>query len=185
MFVRSVASLLCVVLVFVSTPAFSAPKGDQVAMRQALEVFKQGRTALKAKDYDAALKFFRKAQAIYEHEPLIIYALAKTLDHAGQMENALRYYQLFITASEPDDRERPLAHKRIKALREALAKRPARLVLKALPAGAAVKLDGKVAQVDPQNALVVKAGTHSVEASAIACPSCARVSPRRRPGVAA
>ena len=163
MILRTVAPLMCFVLIVAPLQVVGAPKGDRASMQQALEVFKQGRTALKAKDYDAALKFFRKAQAIYEHEPLIIYALAKTLDHAGQFENALRYYQLFITTSEPDDRERPLARKRIEALQDRLARRPARLVLKGLAAGAAVKLDGKQVQVDPQNTLEMKAGIHSIE----------------------
>ncbi len=146
-----------------SAPASAAEKGDVAAMRQALEVFKQGRTALKARDFDAALKFFRKAHAIYEHQPLIILALAKTLDRAKQPDNALRYYKLFIREAEPDDRDRKPTLARIAAIEAALARRPAKLVLKGLPAGAAVRVDGKTRQVDPGNGVTLKAGVHGVE----------------------
>ena len=87
--------LLVIALSIVAAPVaqvHAARRGrlskDEAARRkQALGVFKQGRTAYKAGDYDAALKFFRKAQALYERESLIILALAKTLDRAKALVN--------------------------------------------------------------------------------------------------
>ena len=160
---RRLLSLMLTLLVGLAPCAgFAADKGDQAALRAALGLFKQGSMALQAKDFDAALKLFRKAQATYEHEPLIILALAKTLDSSGELPKALRYYEIFIKQVNPTDPAREPTLKRIAALKRQLAARPAQIVLKGLPTGANVTLDGKQVQVDANNTLRVRAGVHRV-----------------------
>lgn len=135
---------------------------DADARRRALDVFKQGRTAYKAGDYDAALRFFRQAQAIYQHEALIILALAKTLDKAGDGERALNYYRLFLKEAPENDPDRPSTVERIAALEAELAARPGFVVLQNLPSGAEVTIDGKAAAVDHRSAVKLAAGTYTV-----------------------
>ncbi|MCO4760884.1 MAG: hypothetical protein KC502_05230 [Myxococcales bacterium] len=159
---RLLALSLTVLMMTAPVVASAAQKGDHKALRAALTLFKQGSTAFKAKDFDAALKLFRKAQATYEHEPLIILALAKTLDGAGEVTKALRYYQLFIREAEATDRDRKPTLARIAVIKKQLAARPATIVLKGMPTGATLKIDGKLAQVDPRNAVRVAAGVHSI-----------------------
>lgn len=159
---RLLSLCLALSLGFAPSLGFAAKRGDRAAQAAALVLFKQGRMALQAKDFDAALKLFRQAQATYEHEPLIVLALAKTLDGAGQREKALRYYEIFIKQVEPTDRDRAPTLKRIAALKKELATRPATIVLKGLPTGAQVWLDGKATQVGVNNTLTVPAGVHGV-----------------------
>lgn len=162
---RLLAISLALLIGIAPTLGFAAQKGDQKALRAALGLFKQGSMALQAKDFDAALKLFRKAQATYEHEPLIILALAKTLDSAGEMKKALRYYEIFIRQVNPTDPERKPTLERIQVLRKKLAAQPAVLVLKGLPTGALVKLDGKTVQVGAANQLIVQPGVHRIKVS--------------------
>lgn len=163
---RWIASLLATLITL--TPAMStmaAPRlsaEDADARKQALEVFKQGRTAYKAGDYDAALRFFRQAQALYQHESLIILALAKTLDKAGDGERALSYYRLFLKEAPASDPDRQATTERIAALEAELAARPGFVVLKNLPSGAEVTVDGKAAAVDHRGAVKLAAGTYQV-----------------------
>jgi tetratricopeptide (TPR) repeat protein len=148
-------------------PALAArlSKEENAQRRQALEVFKQGKTAYKASDYDAALKFFRKAQAIFQHEALIILALAKTLDRAEQIEKAKRYYGLFLKESPPTDRAREKTVLRIKAIDDELSKRPAVLVLQNLPTAAELKVNGKNLAPNAKGELVLPAGKYRVNVS--------------------
>lgn len=159
---RLLTLILTLLIGLAPSLGFAAKKGDQKALRAALGLFKQGSMALQAKDFDAALKLFRKAQATYEHEPLIILALAKTLDSSGQIGKALRYYEIFIEQVNPTDPAQKPTLRRIEALKRQLAARPAKLVLKGLPTGATVMLDGKPVQVDAANTLIVPAGVHKV-----------------------
>ena len=50
--------------------------GDANLRDEALELFNQGKVAFKAGDFSAALDLFRRAQAKFDREPLIILALA-------------------------------------------------------------------------------------------------------------
>lgn len=129
---------------------------------QALELFRQGKTAYKAGDYNAALSFFRRAQAIFSHEPLIILALAKTFDRAQALDNALKYYQLFLKEAAPDDKARGTVVERIKAVEAVLQSRPGVLTLKNLPSAATVSINGKDRGVDHRNAISLPAGTYDV-----------------------
>lgn len=135
---------------------------ERAARTAALEQFKQGATAYKAGDYDAALKFFRRAQALYGHEPLIILALAKTLDGAKEHDKALKYYQLFLNEAPADDNDRPKTVARIQAIKALLAAMPATLVLMNLPSAARVSVNGKEHTVDHRSALSLPAGSYDV-----------------------
>ncbi len=135
---------------------------------EALELFNQGKIAYKAQDYDAALELFRRAQAKYDKEPLIILALAKTLDQAANQEKALLYYQLFlkvapVTPAFAKDREATVA--RIKLVEEILRSRPGLLRFKGVPPGALVEIDGQPAAMDAQGEVKVQAGKHSARVS--------------------
>ncbi|MEY3014168.1 MAG: hypothetical protein RIT45_2903 [Pseudomonadota bacterium] len=163
---RWISCLLAVSMVL--TPVSSVWAGPQLsaedadARRRALDVFKQGRTAYKAGDYDAALRFFRQAQAIYQHEALIILALAKTLDKAGDGERALSYYRLFLKEAPENDPDRGSTVQRIAALEAELAARPGFVVLQNLPSGAEVTVDGKAAAIDHRAGIKLAAGTYKV-----------------------
>ncbi|GEM_PF-3281967 len=138
-------------------------RADSAARGKALKVFKQGKTAYKAGDYDAALKFFREAQSIYSHEALIILALAKTLDRAKQTEKARKYYTLFLTEAPPTDRARPGTVKRVAAIDAMLAARPGVLVFKGLPTAALLHVDGKPREPNAKGELEVKPGSYEIK----------------------
>lgn len=157
-------------------PAPPLAAEDARAREEALELFKQGRTAYKAGDYAAALDLFRRAQARFEREPLIILALAKTLERKGtpadgqepgqaELRDGRKYYELFlkvapITPAATKDREEAVAAvKRIDAM---LAQMKGILKFKGLPSGAQLELDGKPADTDAQGDVRVPAGTYKI-----------------------
>ena len=132
---------------------------------EALELFNQGKIAYKAQDYDAALELFRRAQAKFDKEPLIILALAKTLDQAANQEKALLYYQLFlkvapVTPAFAKDREATVT--RVKLVEEILRSRPGVLRFKGLPSGALLEIDHKATDVDAQGDVKLAAGTYAL-----------------------
>jgi len=146
-----------------ATPALSAE--DARAREEALELFNQGKTAYKAGDYAAALELFRRAQARYDKEPLIILALAKTLDQAGQHEKALGYYEMFLKVAPVTPafaKDRASTVKRQDEVRTLLAARPGTLQFKGLPTGALLEVNDKPADTDAQGHLQVPAGTHKI-----------------------
>ena len=132
------------------------------ARGQALELFKQGATAYKAAEYDAALTFFRKAQAIYSREPLIILALAKTFDRAKEVLKARSYYRLFLKEAPADDKDRAKAEQRITEITRYLKALPGRLVLNNLPSQATIEINGANRSTDDQGALNLPAGKYDV-----------------------
>ncbi len=164
----ALASLLIVLLVWSPTATVLAQEetppseDDGAARKRAIEVFTQGKTALKANDYDAALQFFSKAQAIFEHEPLIILALAKTHDQAGNLEKALNYFKLFLKTAPPDEVERPFAVKRIGELERLLASRPGTLKLNNLPSQTRVEINGEKREPNHENKLFLPPGSYDV-----------------------
>lgn len=161
---------ICLVLTALCAPAWAAPgrlSPEETEQRsKALEVFKQGKTAYKAGDYVAALKFFRQAQAIYSHEALIILALAKTLDRSGDKERALSYYRLFLEEAPGDDPDRGETITRIAAIEKELAARPGVLLLAGLPSNAELRIDDKVVGVDHRSAVELPAGSYKVNVRA-------------------
>ena len=163
----ALASLLIMLLAWSPTACVLAQtqplSEDELAARQrALEVFKQGKTALKANDYDAALQFFSKALAIFEHEPLIILALAKTHDRAGNHEKALNYFNLFLKTASPGEVERPEVVKHIGELERLLASRPGTLKLNNLPSQARVEINGEKREPNHENKLFLPPGSYDV-----------------------
>lgn len=159
--------LVSIGLVLICTTALAGPRlsrQDAEQRGKALQVFKQGKTAYKAKDYDAALKFFRQAQAIYSHETLIILALAKTLDRAKQLEQAKRYYRLFLKEAPANDRSRAKTLQRIQAIDRLLAKRPATLVIRNLPTAARLRVNDKDAVPNAKGELSLPPGRYKVHA---------------------
>ncbi len=138
---------------------------EERAREESRELFKLGKNAFKAGDYDAARDYFQRAWARYDKEPLIALALAKALDRAVLLEKALIYYEHFlrlapVTKDYVQDRETTVA--RIASIKDILKSRPGVLKFKGLPSGARLEVDGKPADVDAAGELKVTAGTHSV-----------------------
>lgn len=138
---------------------------DAKAREEALELFKQGRNAYKAGDYDAARELFQRAWARWDREPLIAVALAKAYDRAGQLEKAQVYYEHFlrlapVTKDYLPDREQ--AVQRVAAIKELLKSRPGVLKFRNLPSGARLEIDGKPVGVDAAGEVRVAAGQHAV-----------------------
>ncbi len=139
---------------------------DAKAREEAIELFNQGKAAYKANDFDAAEKLFRRAQARYDKEPLIILALAKTLDKHGDLKTAQGYYEMYLRLAPVGPnfaKDREATVKRLEEIKQTLASLPGTLKLKGFPSGAQLWLDGKVADVDAQNEIKVPAGTHAVK----------------------
>lgn len=138
---------------------------DEKAREEALELFKQGRNAYKAGDFDAARELFQRAWARWDREPLIAKALAMAYDRAGQLEKALVYFEHFLRLAPPTkdylaDREQ--AVQRLAALKEQLKARPGVLKFRNLPSGARLEVDGKPAGVDAAGELRVQPGSHAI-----------------------
>lgn len=143
-------------------PAFAAARCSDAARATAIAAFTKGKVALKAEDFDGALRFFRDAQAACPHEPLIILALAKTLDRARETEDARKYYRLFLKEAPAEEKERPFAAARVKELTAELATRPGRIRLTGVPSQATVKVDGADAALDGKSVVEVAAGDHEL-----------------------
>ena len=162
----AVAVALLLTVHSAAATAQPTPPGEEARDRaEALEVFRQGRLAYKAGDYDAALRLFQTAHGKYSKEPLIILALAKTLDQARNVETAQKYYKLFLdqaplTADFAKDREATAA--RVREIDKELAARPGILKFKGLPSGALLEVAGRPADVDAQGELKVPAGTYAI-----------------------
>ncbi len=136
------------------------------ARDEALELFMQGKLAVKAQDYARALDMFARAQAKFPKEPYIILALAKTLDRAGELEKAKGYYELFLKQAPTDKTDfaadRAATVKRNAEIDDQLRHRPGVLKFKGLPSGALLEVDGKATDVDTQGELKLPAGIHKV-----------------------
>lgn len=138
---------------------------DEKAREEALELFKQGRNAYKAGDFDAARELFQRAWARWDREPLIAKALAMAYDRAGQLEKAQVYFEHFlrlapVTKDYLADREQ--AVQRLAVIKEQLKARPGVLKFRNLPSGARLEVDGKAAGVDAAGELRVQPGSHAV-----------------------
>lgn len=138
---------------------------EDKARREALELFKQGRNAYKAGDYDAARELFARAFAVYDKEPLIALALAKAYDRAAQLEKALLYYEYFLRLAPVDaefaaDREATV--KRIAEVKALLLARPGTLKLRNLPPSAKVTVDDKPVDADAAGEVKVEAGQYRI-----------------------
>jgi hypothetical protein len=147
----------------VAAPPLSAE--EDKARQEALELFKQGRNAYKAGDYDAARELFARAFARYDKEPLIALALAKAYDRAAQHEKALLYYEYFLRLAPVDaefsaDREATI--KRIAEVKLLLQSRPGILKLRNLPPAARVTIDDAPADADASGEIRVAAGEHRI-----------------------
>lgn len=135
------------------------------AREEALDLFNQGKLALKAQDYGRALDLFSKAQARFQKEPYIILALAKTLDKAGDLEKAKGYYELFLSTAPTTPafaKDRDATVQRILEIKGELARRPGVLKFKGMPSGAQLEVNGKPADVDTKGELKVPAGTYAI-----------------------
>jgi len=139
---------------------------EERAREESRELFKQGKNAFRAGDYDAARELFQRAWARWDREPLIALALAKAYDRASLIEKAVIYYEHFLRlapATKDYVQDRELAVARLGQIKDALAARPGILRFKGLPSGAALTVDGKPADVDSAGDLKVAAGTHTVK----------------------
>ncbi len=138
---------------------------DEKAREEALELFKQGRNAYKAGDFDAARELFQRAWARWDREPLIAKALAMAYDRAGQLEKAQVYFEHFLRlapATKDYLADREQAVQRLAAIKEQLMARPGVLKFRNLPSGARLLVDGKPAGVDAAGELKVQPGSHAV-----------------------
>jgi tetratricopeptide (TPR) repeat protein len=117
---RFLSVLLATALVF--GPAHSVFAQDQGAQQN--EEFKrltsQAQEQFSAKNYEAAAELFIKA---YELKPVsnILYNVARIYEQAGNLEQALTYYQKFVKSPNVEKENRDDALERIKSLREVLA----------------------------------------------------------------
>ncbi|MBM4342443.1 MAG: hypothetical protein FJ100_03580 [Deltaproteobacteria bacterium] len=158
-------ALLCAAVPAVAQAQEPLSAEEEKAREESRELFKLGKNAFKAGDYDAARDYFQRAWARYDKEPLIALALAKAFDRAAQLEKARIYYEHFLrlapmTKDYLQDREQTVA--RVAAIKDILNSRPGVLKFKGLPSGARLEVDGKPADVDAAGELKVTAGTHSV-----------------------
>lgn len=138
---------------------------DEKAREEALELFKQGRNAYKAGDFDAARELFQRAWARWDREPLIAKALAMAYDRAGQLEKAQVYFEHFLRlapATKDYLADREQAVQRLAALKEQLKARPGILKFRNLPSGARLEVDGKPVGVDAAGELRVPPGSHAI-----------------------
>lgn len=72
-----------------------------------------------AKEYDAAVELFEKAYAA-DPEPNYLFNIGRVYEEKGDLENAVVYYQRFVSQSGVDLESRQTATERLKVLRETL-----------------------------------------------------------------
>lgn len=90
------------------------PEGDPEALSSAaVERFE-------AKDYDGAVELFEQAYAI-DPQPNYLFNIGRVYEEKGDLENAVVFYQRFVSQPGVDIESRQAATERLKVLREALA----------------------------------------------------------------
>lgn len=90
------------------------PEGDPEALSSAaVERFE-------AKDYDGAVELFEQAYAI-DPQPNYLFNIGRVYEEKGDLENAVTFYQRFVSQPGVDIESRQAATERLKVLREALA----------------------------------------------------------------
>ena len=74
----------------------------------------------KAKDYAGAVELFQQAHAL-DPKPNYLFNIGRVYEEAGQLREAVDYYQRFVGESGVDLESRKLANDRLRILREILA----------------------------------------------------------------
>ncbi len=110
-------ALIAVALAAVAAAAHAQPP-TSTAVDTARAYTEAGLAAERAGDYDAAIRFYRDAYDLVPH-PLLLFNLGQAHRLAGNAEEALRHYQLYLDA-DPRDPQREPAIRHIAALRAKL-----------------------------------------------------------------
>ncbi len=150
MSVRSyLIALLVVLSVFRAAPARADDRDD--AKRE----FAAGQAADKAKDWQGALEHYLAAYDKLPH-PFALYNIGNDYEQLGNLREAAHYYQRYVEAS-PDSADR----ERVTRLLGELRLRPAKLVVRSIPGGAGVTVDGTAVGPTPYTG-TVRGGVHHI-----------------------
>jgi hypothetical protein len=147
--VRVLAPLVVVACVAVCSVASADDRED------ARTEFAAGQQADKDKDYASAIEHYLRANELVPH-PFAVYNIAADYERLGQLREAARWYQQFVTTAPPG----PERDKVVRLVPE-LQKRPSSLSVRTIPDGARVAIDGRAAGQTPVN-ITLPGGAHHV-----------------------
>ena len=109
------------------------------AKEQAKVLFAEGRTKFKAKNYEAALTAFEKANAIKPH-PVMLLNIGQVYEAMGRLPDAVNYYKQFVTAGPPAAKAEAVKQ-RVRALLTTMKSSWGVVRITSNPPGAEVRLD--------------------------------------------
>lgn len=72
----------------------------------------------KERDYGAALRSFNSARRLAPNSPTLLYWTGTCHDALGNAEEAVNYYQQYLSANDGDKKQRKIARKRVRAITE-------------------------------------------------------------------
>ncbi len=128
------------------------------------------RDAYESERYELAVEHLRAAHRLYA-DPDILYRIGESYENAGDLENAVRYYERYVTEAI-DATDRGLVSRRVTDLRRELDARrdddvpaPSYLVLDSVPIGAKVRIDGGDPSAVTPTRLEIEPGLRRVELS--------------------
>ena len=129
--------------------------------QQAAQLFREGRAAMKSKDFSTAAAKLAASQKL-DPSPGTLLNLAISEEELGQLVEAWEHLQQVLAALPSGDPRKPIAEKRVAALDERLP----HLVLRVqgLPSDAVVDLDGRVlAREDLTRPIALNPGVHHIQ----------------------
>ncbi|MEO6777186.1 MAG: PEGA domain-containing protein [Kofleriaceae bacterium] len=147
--------VVIVVLTVLGVVAASARVASADDREVARTEFAAGQQADKDKDYAGAIEHYLRANELVPH-PFAVYNIAADYERLGQLREAARWYQQFITTA-PSGPERD----KVMRLVPELQQRPSSLSVRSIPAGARVVIDGRAAGPTPVQ-VTLPGGAHHV-----------------------
>jgi hypothetical protein len=145
--------VVLLLIAFVSTAHAQPTAEDKQAAKDA---FKRAEAAEKRKDWRTAIEEYQAAYDAVPH-PDVLYNIAVDFERLEEYRDAATYYRRYLDESGDDANDR----NRVEGLIEKLRNRPGEVTIESDPAGARVKIDGKVAGKTP---LITKlSGRRTVE----------------------
>lgn len=124
-----------------SSAVGATPPDATARLGAADAAFRAGTLAFRRGDYPAAVASFREANGLVPH-PDTLYNLGRALEAAGSRREALEVFAQYLDLA-PTSSDAPEVGARLRALREA----PVAVLVRSVPDGAAVRVDGAEATV--------------------------------------
>jgi hypothetical protein len=150
-----VAAVLTVAVLLLS---FAATAQSDDKTKQARGHYDRGTAFYKQGKFEKALEELMQAYVL-DPNPRLVYNIARVHEDAGDYDNAVRFFQNYLTMA-PRAKNRRLVRRKIRSLKKAIKRRPKRgfLNVTSTPSASVVRIDGVIVGKTPLNNVPVVTG---------------------------